>query len=100
MSTVQGRNCALMGEFELNYSVKKENCVFISYKKEDAGIVSAIRNYLMHIVGADVYFDQNDYQLQETVRVSDDEKIVKSINRGLACSSDLLCIVTNATRLS
>lgn len=88
----------LKGRWEFNSL--KGKCVFISHKKEDERAAKAIGDYLMEKVGVDIYLDLYDVELQEAVSVDNDRKIVESIERGIATSSHLRCLVSHQTRLS
>lgn len=73
-------------------NIKRNQCVFISHKKEDAPFCRAIANYLMEI-GIDVYFDEYD----KSINLRDPHSVVRSIERGLRASSYLLCVATPNT---
>ena len=82
------------------FSHGKKRCVFISYKKEDEEAAIAIGAYLTDIVGVNIYLDSKDCILKEAVSADNDQLIVESIKRGLVCSSNLLCLISDKTRLS
>ena len=82
------------------FSCEKKRCVFISHKKEDEEAANAIGAYLTDIVGVNIYLDTKDCILKEAVSTNNDQLIVESIKRGLVCSSDLLCLISDKTRLS
>ena len=82
------------------FSYGKKRCVFISHKKEDQDAAIAIGSYLTDTVGVNIYLDTQDCVLEEAVSLENDQQIVESIKRGLACSSDLLCIISDKTKLS
>ena len=82
------------------FSHGKKRCVFISHKKEDEEAAIAIGAYLTDIVGVNIYLDTKDCILKEAVSADNDQLIVESIKRGLVCSSDLLCLISDKTRLS
>lgn len=82
------------------FSHGKKRCVFISHKKEDEEAAIAIGAYLTDIVGVNIYLDTKDCILKEAVSADNDQLIVASIKRGLTCSSDLLCLISDKTRLS
>lgn len=98
---MQHCNLAVLDEIsQLLHFNKKENCVFISYKKEDAQAAQAIGNFLINAVGIDIYLDTNDFELEEAVSEENDQKIVNSIRKGLSHSTHLLCLISDKTRLS
>lgn len=93
------QNRALIKQ-RLEFNALKDNCVFISHKKEDEATAKAIGDYLMQQVGVDIYLDLYDIELKEAVSVDNDKKIVESIKKGIGTSSHLLCLVSDKTRLS
>ena len=82
------------------FSHEKKRCIFISHKKEDEAAAIAIGAYLTNTVGINIYLDTEDCLLKEAVNLQDDQLIVESIKRGLECSSDLLCLISDKTKLS
>lgn len=84
----------------LLFSSSKEKCIFISYKKEDKEIACKIGDFLKNEVDVNIYLDLNDSELKESVILEDNEKIVNSIKTGLECSTHLLCLVSDKTKLS
>lgn len=96
----KGRNLALSRMSTYMEGARKSSCVFISHKKEDVDVARAISEYLMNKICVDVYFDENDNGLQAATQVEDDRYIVESIKRGLACSTHLLCLISDKTKLS
>lgn len=96
-----GTNLANIGAFERSlFSSGRTRCVFISYKKEDHDAAIAIGSYLTDTVGVNIYLDIQDCILAEAVSSENDQQIVESIKKGLACSSNLLCLISDKTRLS
>ena len=94
-------NFAELGDLERTlFTQKHYPCVFISHKKEDEVAAIAIGNYLINTVGINIYLDTQDCTLKETVSSENDQRIVKSIQKGLTCSSHLLCLVSDKTKLS
>ena len=94
-------NFAELGDLERTLFTQKHNpCVFISHKKEDEVAAIAIGNYLINTVGINIYLDTQDCTLKEAVSSENDQRIVKSIQKGLTCSSHLLCLVSDKTKLS
>lgn len=78
----------------------KEKCVFISYKKEDELAAIDIGKFLMEVVGVNIYLDILDESIKEATQTENDRLIVKSIKEGLECSTHLLCLISDNTRLS
>lgn len=96
-----GHNLARMNDID-RYVFSKESryCFFLSHKKEDEVAALAIGEYLTDIVGLNIYLDTEDCILREAVSVENDQKIVESIQAGLSCSTHLLCLVSDRTKLS
>ena len=82
------------------FSQKENYCVFISHKKEDEAAAITIGTYLTDVVGVNIYLDTQDILLKEAVSTENDQKIVESIQTGLACSTHLLCLISDKTKLS
>lgn len=82
------------------FTQRDNRCVFISHKKEDEAAAIAIGSYLTDIVGINIYLDTHDCILREAVSIENDRKIVESIQAGLKCSSHMLCLISDSTRLS
>ena len=96
-----GSNLAKAETWERSvFSLGRNRCVFISHKKEDQDAAIAIGSYLTDTVGVNIYLDTQDCVLEEAVSSENDQLIVESIKRGLACSSDLLCLISDKTKLS
>ena len=96
-----GNNLAKANAWERSlFSRTKKRCVFISHKKEDQDAAIAIGSYLTDTVGVNIYLDTQDCVLEEAVSSENDLLIVESIKRGLQCSSDLLCLISDKTKLS
>lgn len=84
----------------LLFSHSKKQCIFISHKKEDEGPAIAIGEYLTGDADINIYLDLYDVELREAVSRENDEKIVRSINKGLEYSTHLLCLISDKTKLS
>ena len=94
-------NLATLSDWERGFRARQDRrCVFISHKKEDETAAIAIGTYLTDIVGINIYLDTKDCILKEAVSQDNDQRIVDSIKRGLNCSSHLLCLISDMTRLS
>lgn len=74
--------------------------MFISHKKEDEAAAVEIGRFLTDVCDLDIYLDIEDCVLKEAVSIENDESIWKSIKKGLECSTHLLCLVSDKTRLS
>jgi hypothetical protein len=79
---------------------QREKCVFISHKKEDEQAAVDIGRFLMEVVGVNIYLDILDAPLQTATEKANDRLIVESIKKGLECSTHLLCLISDKTRLS
>ena len=98
---MSGCNLAKLESWERSFfSCRGDCCVFISHKKEDEDVAIDVGSYLTDIVGVNIYLDIQDCVLKEAVNAENDQKIVNSIQKGLECSSHLLCLVSDQTRLS
>ncbi len=100
MADMKGQNRALSKYAYLLASEYSSNCVFISHKKEDTEAAKAIGDFLMNVMGVDIYLDIYDEELQEAADVDNDKKIVEMIERGINTSSHLLCLISDKTKLS
>ena len=93
----------LAGEDRLRrllFTRENDICVFISHKKEDEEAAIVIGSYLTDVVGVNIYLDTQDCVLKEAVNQENDQRIVESIKVGLECCTHLLCLISDATRLS
>ena len=54
----------------------------------------------MEIVGVNIYLDILDDNLQTATQIDNDVLIVDSIKKGFGCSTHLLCLISDKTRLS
>lgn len=98
---MSGLNYAALEQYQFAaISNKNDPCVFISYKSEDFEFANAINDYLNNVANINTYFDNNDDLLKKATKNSNDELIVKSIKKGLECSSHLLCLISEKTNLS
>ena len=94
-------NLAMLGDLDrMLFTQRDHRCVFISHKKEDEDAAIAIGTYLTNTVGINIYLDTQDCILKESVSTENDQQIVESIKRGLTCSSHLLCLISDKTKLS
>ena len=94
-------NLALESKLHRNlFQQKKEHCIFISHKREDKKAAIDIGKYLTETVGVHIYLDILDEKLQKATQIENDKLIVESIKEGLECSTHLLCLVSDKTRLS
>lgn len=79
---------------------KSRKCIFISHKYEDKSKAKIIGDYLMQKLNLDIYFDENDEDLQDAVKKNDDKRIALAINKGIEESTHILCLVSDATKSS
>ena len=93
-----GRNRALTETRSLvkSASDSPHACIFISHISIDKAAATDIANY---ILGADfdVYFDENDKELQKAVVERNPWAITQFIERGRANSSHILCLVSESS---
>lgn len=73
-------------------------CVFISYRKVDQDAATVIANYLRFDVGVDIYFDEQDAELEAAVAANDDKRIVACLERGVEFSTHLLGVLSPNTK--
>lgn len=89
-----------MGFENLEY-IKQEKdtkyCIFISHKHENAKEAKAIGDYIKK-ANIDIYLDKEDSGLQKAVKNNDDKEIVRSIEKGIAASTHILCILSKNTK--
>jgi len=79
---------------------KLRKCIFISHKYEDKNKAKIIGDFLMGKLDLDIYFDENDEDLQDAVKKNDDKRIALAINKGIEESTHILCLVSDATKSS
>ncbi|MCB9833781.1 MAG: toll/interleukin-1 receptor domain-containing protein [Planctomycetes bacterium] len=72
-------------------------CVFISHNSVDKAFARKIAQAVMSL-GADVYFDEADKELQDATAMGNERAIVECILRGLSSCTHLLGIVTSSTK--
>ncbi len=77
----------------------KSACIFISHQKADSSYGRILANYIMDS-GIDVYFDENDPSLKDPNIRTDPDKLTEAINSALNYSTDMLCIISEKTKLS
>lgn len=97
------RNVAELTDTNLLFAkkiIRQEGCVFISHKKEDEPAAIVIGEFLQQVIKVNIYLDIRDVLLREAVSEENDGKIVASIQKGLECSSHLLCLISEKTNLS
>jgi hypothetical protein len=75
-------------------------CIFLCHISVDKLAVSAIADYITQRSDIDVYFDVQDSDLQEAVRNGNPHKITAFIERGLALSTHVMCIISKDTAYS
>ena len=83
-------------EKSATFGLSQDYCVFISHRSSDKPMARATANALMEM-NIDVYFDEEDADLQQASKMGDDGKIVECINKGLSKCTHLLGIITERT---
>jgi hypothetical protein len=76
------------------------SCIFISHKSEDVNAAIAIGHYIRDNAGIDIYLDILDEGLQGAVQRNDHHKIVKCIEKGIATSTHILCLISEKSNVS
>jgi len=97
---VPGRNRALLSEQQAiaaKAGSSAGSCIFISHFHIDKNIVRAIAKYIMEHGGLDVYFDENDADIELDVLLNDPSRVTKCIERGILLSTHILCLASNET---
>ncbi|WP_144597298.1 toll/interleukin-1 receptor domain-containing protein [Bacillus cereus] len=97
-----GINLAATGNIQKSYremQSRKKRCIFISHISIDKNTAIEIGEYIKRS-GFDIYLDIYDRGLQDAVANDNHEAIVRSIERGIAYSTDILCLVSNETKNS
>lgn len=92
-------NLGLESLYEKQYPDTKY-CIFISHKHEDKKAAEVIADFIMNKANIDVYLDNRDNGLQQAVKEGNDKKIVECIERGIARSTHILCLVSDYTKNS
>lgn len=96
---MKGLNKALINEklvWTKYFSFNERPCVFLSHKKEDKPACREIAEYLKN-AEIDIFFDEEDEQLQVAVAANNPNKITERIKAGIRESSHMLCIVSLKT---
>jgi len=94
---MKGQNLYHLPSYEAKAQSSK-TCIFISHRLADIDVARAIADFLTDTVGVNIYFSDDDQDLQQAVEEKDDKKIVEYIENGLAVSSHLLGVISNKTR--
>lgn len=95
---------------KVNYSFKKsltecldikeedscKPCIFLSHRSLDKDMVRKIGEYIIKS-GIDIYLDENDCDLQNATKETNDKKITECIQQGISQSSHILCILSSET---
>ena len=71
-------------------------CIFICHQHKDKPVCRKIASYLRN-AGVDVFFDEEDQQLQVAVQKRDPFGITRRIKEGIESSSHMLCVVSQNT---
>lgn len=72
-------------------------CIFLSHISIDKADASAFANYIMRYGNIDVYLDIADDELQRAVHSGEAHRITQFVERGLASSTHIMCLVSGAT---
>lgn len=83
--------------YEKRASVGTRDCVFISHTKLDKPAAREVAELILGM-GLDVYFDENDDDLQRADQDGDDIAVVACIEKGIAESTMLLGVITENTK--
>ena len=82
-----------------NFFQRNSKCVFISHQKKDANLCKKIAEYIKK-AGIDVYFDENDVDLNRSKKQLNLKGVVSAIQKGINKSSHMLCVISPNTRIS
>jgi len=97
---VAGRNRALLSDQQAIAAKAGESarsCIYISHFHIDKNIVRAIAKYIMEHGGLDVYFDENDADIELDLLLNDPSRATKCIERGILLSTHILCLASKDT---
>ena len=72
-------------------------CIFLSHISVDKTAAIAVGDYITQQGDIDIYLDVNDSDLQNAVRRSDPSGITQFIERGIANSTHIMCLVSADT---
>lgn len=78
----------------------KRPCIFLSHISIDKDTVREIANYLMKFGDVDIYLDENDSELQDAALMGNPHKVTELIEKGVASSSHIMCLVSKETSKS
>ncbi|MGH8397266.1 MAG: hypothetical protein ACRETA_03330 [Gammaproteobacteria bacterium] len=95
-----GRNRALLSEEQAvlaKADKSARSCIYISHFHINREIACAVADYVMNHSGLDVYFDENDADLDLDVLLHAPVRVIKCIERGLLISTHILCLASAAT---
>lgn len=100
---ILGRNRAtnVKKSFVEYASTGSSKCIFLSHATKDKNAVREIGEYIKKS-GIDIYFDEEDSDLQRAVLLStdNDDLVTRCIERGLELSTNIFCIVSEDTKSS
>ena len=95
-----GLNRALINKsFSVNDS-DEDMCFFISHISIDKDFARSVADFLMNHVGVDIYFDEDDEEIQHAVINNDYDRITNFIESGISRSTHIICLVTPNTQNS
>jgi hypothetical protein len=72
-------------------------CVFLSHISIDKASAIAIGSYIKDQGGIDIYLDINDQDLQDAANSGNAVRVTQFIERGLQCSTHVMCLVSAST---
>jgi hypothetical protein len=99
---MKGINKANLNEklnWSKSFSKNDRPCIFLSHKKEDKDDCRKIAEYIEE-KGIDIFFDEQDAQLQQAVKEEDPFKITERIKEAIRESSHMLIIISKKTTSS
>lgn len=74
-------------------------CVFLSHHQSDKEYCRHVADYINEL-DVDVYFDEDDEQLEQCRLAGDPDGVTSCIKAGIDRSDYMLCVVSTRTRLS
>ena len=95
-----GRNRALLSEEQAilaKTDSSARTCIFISHFDVAQETSGAIAEYVMNHGGLDVYFDEDDADLELEALLNAPAHVIKCIERGMLISTHILCLVNSDT---
>lgn len=72
-------------------------CIFLSYISVDKKAATVIGDYITKHGDTDIYLDVNDQKLQDAFRKGDPISITHFLEKGVAASTHIMCLVSADT---